>query len=103
MIGIISLALYPKDFITLSQNIPNEDKIKHVIAFITLSFFFFKSFHNIRYIYKIVILIIFACFIEIAQIFVGREFSFADIAASISGILVCLLILKVIEENIKYK
>lgn len=99
LISIISLALYPRDFITLSQDIPHEDKMKHVIAFMTLSFFFYKSFENIKNIYKFWILIIFACGIEVAQSFTGRESSFADILASVTGIFLCLLILKVVEEN----
>ena len=103
LIIIIILALYPKDIITLAQNIPYEDKIKHNIAFLVLSFLFFRNFKNIKFYYKFYILIIFACAIEIAQSFVGRQASFTDIVASISGVLLSFLILKVIEENIKYK
>jgi len=99
LISIISLALYPRDFVTLGDTIPFEDKFKHVLAFFTLSFLFYKSFENIKDIYKFLLLIIFACAIEVAQSFIGREASFADIIASISGVLLYLLVSKALREN----
>jgi len=99
LISISFLALYPNDFITLDQGIPYEDKIKHILAFFVLSFFLYKSFKEIKGIYKFFLLIIFAGTIEIVQTFISREASFADIIASISGVLLYLLVSKALREN----
>ena len=96
------MALSPYD-IFYFIDFPYEDKLKHIIAFFTLSIFFYKSFKNIKNIYKFLILITFACVIEVAQTFVGREASIADILASIAGVLLFLLISKVIKENKNHK
>ena len=90
-ISVIFLALYPRDFMTLSQDIPYEDKIKHLIAFAVLSYFLYKSGKKTKNIYKFLFLIIFACAIEIVQPFVGREASVKDIIASVSGIFLYFL------------
>lgn len=75
------------------------DKIKHIIAFLILSFFLFGSFEKIKGIYKIYSLVIFACVIEVAQSFVGRESSIVDFIASCFGIFLYLLIAQVKKEN----
>lgn len=77
----------------------HSDKLKHIIAFFTLSFFFFKSFKDINNKFKFSILALFAVLIEGIQSFIGREASFNDALASLLGIVLYLLILKVIKEN----
>ncbi|MAC85221.1 MAG: hypothetical protein CL624_13910 [Arcobacter sp.] len=100
LISIAFLAFYPKDFISLDQGIPYEDKLKHIIAFFVLSFFFYKSFENFKNVYKFYFLVIFACAIEIVQSFVGREANILDFIASCFGILLYLLVSQVRKENI---
>ena len=68
------------------------DKIKHIVAFFTISFFFYKSFYNIRDIHKFFILVTFAGIIELVQSFVGREASFLDFIASCLGVILYLLL-----------
>ena len=77
----------------------HSDKIKHIIAFFVLSFFFFKSFENFKNVYKFYFLVIFACAIEIVQSFVGREANILDFIASCFGILLYLLVSQVRKEN----
>ncbi len=101
LISIISLALYPKDFITLSQGIHYEDKIKHIMAFFTLSYFFYSGFKDFENNFKFFTLVVIALVIEVLQGYVGREPSVVDFIASIVGILTYLLIKKVILENKK--
>ena len=102
LIGISFLALYPKDFITLSQGILYEDKIKHIMAFFTLSLLFYLSFKELENRVKFFILIGFAIFLELAQTLVGREASIADVIASSLGVLFYLLVKKVILENKRF-
>ncbi len=62
------------------------DKIKHFIAFFILSFLFYKSFEGTNNIYIILILAFFAVLIEVVQSFIGREASFIDFLAGLTGV-----------------
>jgi VanZ family protein len=95
---ILAFTISPKETIDIKL-FEHSDKIKHIIAFFTLSFFLYKSFENIKNKYKFYSLVIFACVIEIIQSFVGREASIADFMASCFGVLLYLLILKVRKKN----
>ena len=75
------------------------DKIKHILAFFVLSFFLYKSFEEIKGLYKFYSLVIFGCAIEIMQSFVGREANMIDFLASCFGVLLYLLISQVRKEN----
>ncbi|MBU3015742.1 VanZ family protein [Poseidonibacter lekithochrous] len=75
------------------------DKIKHFLAFFILSFLFFRSFEDINNKFKFSILALFAVLIEVIQSFVGREASVNDALASLLGIVLYLLIVKIIKEN----
>ena len=100
--AILVLALSPEYDVKIIDFEIN-DKLKHIIAFFTLSFFFFKSFENISDKYKFFILSFFAIVLEIIQSFVGREASFADFIASFFGVVLYLLLSNVIKENTSNK
>lgn len=92
---ILILALSSENFIYIENLFPHMDKVKHIIAFFTLSFFFFKSFNNLNNKYKLSVLIIFACVLEVLQSFVGREASILDVLASFIGIFIYLCFSKI--------
>ena len=81
--GNIGIKTYPFE---------HSDKLKHILAFLVLSYFFYKS---LDMKYKLLALVFFAGFIEVSQIFTDRESSFFDFLASITGILIYLLIIKI--------
>ena len=80
----------------------NADKLKHIIAFFTLSLLFYSSFKELEPKTKFYILVLFAFILEVVQSYVGREASFFDFLASFVGIILFLLIKKVILENKKF-
>lgn len=95
---ILIFALSPKETIDIKL-FEHSDKLKHIVAFLTLSFFFYQSFKKIKNIYKFLILALFTILLEVVQSFVGREASIIDAFSSLIGILLYLLILNVIKEN----
>lgn len=103
MIFIFAVAFDP--MYTVDKKIlASYDKIKHIAAFFVLSYFLFESSVQIHKIYKFVILITLALFIEYVQDMIGRESSLNDIIASISGILLFIFIKSMIKRfynNIK--
>lgn len=68
------------------------DKIKHIFAFMVLSYFLFESSINLHKYFKILILVCIAFSIEYVQAMIGRESSVVDFIASISGIFIYLFI-----------
>lgn len=71
---------------------PSLDKIKHLIAFFTLSFFLMESTIPLKKYIKILLLISIAIFIETFQFIIGRELSLLDLCASIFGIFLYIFI-----------
>jgi len=89
--GIFAIAFDP------SRNVDkvllvNFDKVKHLLAFVVLSYFFVESSIKLKEILKILILVMIAFFIECVQFIIGREASFLDFLASISGIGIFVLV-----------
>lgn len=87
---ILLIGLTPDDYIK-TFDFKYADKIKHILAFFVLSFFLYKSFEEIKGIYKFYSLVIFACAIEIIQSFVGREANILDFMASCFGIIIYIV------------
>jgi len=90
---ILILATIPDDGVEL--DLAYEDKIKHIIAFFTLSFLLNKASSTIKHrVRNIFALLLFGIFIEIVQMFLPyREASVADIYADLTGILIFQLYL----------
>jgi len=70
----------------------NFDKIKHILAFVVISYLFIESSIKLKVILKIAILVLIAFFIEYVQFMIGREASSLDFLASISGIGIFFLV-----------
>lgn len=72
------------------------DKVKHLLAFFVLSFFFHISFMKINY--KFYILTFFAITLELIQSFTYREASFLDFISSFMGILLFYTLLSLYKK-----
>jgi len=90
---ILILATVPDDGVEL--DVAYEDKIKHIFAFIVLSFLLNKASSTIAHrVRNMVALFLFGCFIELIQLFLPyREASVFDIYADLTGILIFQLML----------
>lgn len=89
--GIFAIAFDPthsvdKVFLT------NFDKIKHILAFVVISYLFVESSINLKIILKIIILVLIALFIEYVQFMIGRQASALDFFASITGVGIFFLV-----------
>lgn len=74
----------------------HSDKIKHILAFFTLSIFI--DFNKKKTI-KIIILILFAMIIELLQSIVGRQASLIDFLFSCAGIFLYLFSIKLFKNS----
>jgi len=102
MFVILTIALDPSRTID-TKVLAKHDKLKHIAAFFTLSYFFFESSIRLKNSVKFFILFFFMCTIEYLQQVIGRgPISFGDIIAGISGVLLYLLF-KYTIKNLFYK
>ena len=87
VIIVLVLALVPSD--NLEFNYIYEDKIKHILAFFTLSLLLNRASSTLKHrVRNMVALLLFGIFIEVAQSFTGyRSPSFDDVLADLVGIL----------------
>ena len=87
VIVVLVLALVPSD--NLKFNYAYEDKIKHILAFFTLSLLLNRASSTLKHrVRNMVALLLFGIFIEVAQSFTGyRSPSFDDVLADLVGIL----------------
>jgi|GEM_PF-5038380 len=82
----------------------NYDKLKHIGAFLVLSYFLFESSVRIHDFFKFTILVSLAIFIEYVQSMIERQASVMDFLASFSGIVLFIFIkfiIKKFSKNIK--
>ena len=102
-IVIFSIAFDPVRTID-SQVLETSDKLKHIAAFFTLSYFLFESTIKFHDLFRFLILVFLAFFIEYVQSIIGREASLMDFLASTSGVLIYILLRytykKVFKENL---
>lgn len=102
-IVIFSIAFDPVRTVD-SQVLETSDKLKHIAAFFTLSYFLFESTIKLHDLYRFSILVFLAFFIEYVQSIIGREASMMDFLASTSGVLIYILLRytykKVFKENL---
>jgi VanZ family protein len=73
----------------------SSDKLKHIVSFFVMSYFFLENSINIQNKVKVYILIFIAFFIEFIQFFIGRESSILDFLSSLMGIVLFLAIKKI--------
>ena len=103
IIVIFSIAFDPVRTID-SQVLASSDKSKHIAAFFTLSYFLFESTIKLHDLFRFLILVFLAFFIEYVQSIIGREASMMDFLASSSGVLIYILLRytykKVFKENL---
>jgi VanZ family protein len=102
VIAVFILALVPSEQISLHPYY--DDKIKHLIAFFTLSFLLNRSSSSIeKRLRNMGALLLFGIFIEFVQYFVpSRQSSINDVIADFMGILLFQLtysLLKLIQEQ----
>lgn len=76
-----------------------SDKIKHIIAFFVLSYFIFINLNKIKKIYTSILLILFAGFIEILQIYANRQADIIDFMFSVIGVLIFLILNSIYTHN----
>ena len=93
LVFILFLALNP-EHIGDKELFKNDDKIKHVLAFLALSILLFDKAIEIKNIIKICFLVFIAFGIEFFQYFLGREASVLDFVFSSIGIIVYFSIKK---------
>ena len=92
VIIVLVLALVPND--NLKFNYAYEDKIKHTLAFFTLSLLLNRASSTLKHrVRNMISLLFFGIFIEVAQSFTGyRSPSFDDVLADLVGILLFQLL-----------
>ncbi len=90
MLFLFSFAFDPTREID-KKILEDYDKIKHIGAFIMLSFFLYESSIIIPKYQKFIILCSFAFFIEHVQSMTGREASLNDFIASVFGVVLYVL------------
>jgi len=79
----------------IPQNIPNSDKIGHIIVFFVLSFLLFKA-ATIRRRWQMLILLTYGIVVECVQAFIPyRSGSVDDVVADAAGILLFYLVTNV--------
>ncbi len=91
--AVFILAIVPDDHI--NAYIDNADKVKHFVAFFTLSYLLNRASSTIAHrLRNMVALLLFGIFIELVQIFlIYRSSSIYDIYADLVGILLFQLLL----------
>ena len=98
-IVIFSIAFDPVRTVD-AQVLASSDKLKHIAAFFTLSYFLFESTIKLQNIYRFLILISLAFIIEYVQSMIGREASIDDFIASSFGVLLFIFV-KTIMKKLK--
>ena len=91
MIFIFIVAFDPNHVID-KKILDQYDKVKHIMAFLVLSYFLFESSIRLHDFFKFLILVSLALSIEYNQGMIGREFSILDFLASSLGIVLFMVI-----------
>lgn len=91
ILAVLYLSLFTV-YIPVQTDFNSVDKIHHFIAYATLMLWFAQSFRGTKRYWIVGGLILMGILIEFAQPFTGREFSYLDMLANSTGVLIGLLI-----------
>ncbi|MBN2866189.1 MAG: VanZ family protein [Thiotrichales bacterium] len=91
IVAVLYLSLF-KIYIPVQTDFKSIDKIHHFIAYATLMLWFAQSFGGTKRYWVAGGLVLMGIVIEFAQPFTGREFSYMDMIANSTGVLIGLLI-----------
>lgn len=86
-----------------SEKLPNvevSDKVAHVIAFLTLMFNAGLAFGRKNYLLCSLLLIAYGILVEVLQPLVNRHSSIYDMLANLSGVVLALLLLYLIDKKV---